>query len=559
MVKRGLALNLARFLVVGMLGGLVMLLPAVVVGFVANQVIPAGDAGLLYTVTAALAAFALIGALLQVLQGMALMRVEGRAASRIEAAFWDRLLRLPPSFLHRYPAGDLAMRGMTFQNLRDAVQGVVANAVLSIVFLSPAILLIFFYDATLGAAAAAFGLLSLFVTVVLGLRQMKPQARVIRAVQGLVGRLFQLLNGVSKLRVDGAEGSAFAVWARDYREQKRAESQLGALEEHLQAFGAALPVLAAALLFLVVTLSGGEAVSVGDFLVVYTLLLLFQSAVVRLGGSFSAIAAIIPAIKQIRPFLAEPPETSAEGEAVEHLGGEIIFDHVSFRYDPKGPLILDDVSIRARPGEFIAIAGESGAGKSTLFRLALGLDHPSSGAVYYDGRDLKHLNIKQLRRQIGAVPQEVRLHPEDVWDNIVGDYEEATSEDAWKAAEAAGVHREISAMPMGMMTCVGAGAGVLSGGESQRVMIAHALIRNPRVLLLDEATNWLDNESQSVIMRNLAQLTSTRIVIAHRLSTLRQADRVFVMQAGKVVQQGPFEELVAVEGVFQDLVRRQMA
>ena len=188
MVKRGLALNLARFLVVGMLGGLVMLLPAVVVGFVANQVIPAGDAGLLYTVTAALAAFALIGALLQVLQGMALMRVEGRAASRIEAAFWDRLLRLPPSFLHRYPAGDLAMRGMTFQNLRDAVQGVVANAVLSIVFLSPAILLIFFYDATLGAAAAAFGLLSLFVTVVLGLRQMKPQARVIGAVQGLVGR-----------------------------------------------------------------------------------------------------------------------------------------------------------------------------------------------------------------------------------------------------------------------------------------------------------------------------------------------------------------------------------
>ena len=181
------------------------------------------------------------------------------------------------------------------------------------------------------------------------------------------------------------------------------------------------------------------------------------------------------------------------------------------------------MSIRARPGEFIAIAGESGAGKSTLFRLALGLDHPSSGAVYYDGRDLKHLNIKQLRRQIGAVPQGVQLHPEDVWDNIVGDYGEATSEDAWKAAEAAGVDREISAMPMGMMTCVGAGAGVLSGGESQRVMIAHALIRNPRVLLLDEATNWLDNESQSVVMRNLAQLTSTRIVIAHRLSTLRQA------------------------------------
>ena len=559
MVRRGLAANLARFVAVGLLGGLVMLLPALVVGFVADQVIPLQETGMLYTATAALAAFALVGALLQVLQGMALMRVEGRAASRIEAAFWDRLLRLPPSFLRRYTAGDLAIRGMTFQKLRDAVQGVVANAVLSIVFLSPAILLIFFYDPILGAVASAFGLLSLVVTVVLGLRQMGPHARILRAVQSLVGRLFQLINGVSKLRVDGAEGSAFAVWARDYRRQKRAESQLGALEEHLQAFGAALPMLAAAVLFLAVTLSDSGAVSVGNFLVIYTLFILFQSAVVRVGGAFSAIAGIMPAIDQVRPFLAEPPETSAEGEAVDHLGGEIVFDQVSFRYDPEGPLILDDVSIRARPGEFIAIAGESGAGKSTLFRLALGLDHPSSGAVYYDGRDLRHLNIKQLRRQIGAVPQEVRLHPEDVWDNIVGDYDEATSKDAWRAAEAAAVHKEIAAMPMRMMTCVGAGTGVMSGGECQRIMIAHALIRNPRILLLDEATNWLDNESQSIVTRNLAQLTSTRMVIAHRLSTLRQADRVFVMQAGKVVQQGPFEDLMAVEGVFQDLVRRQLA
>ena len=559
LLKRGLAANLARFLGVGLLGGLVMLLPAVVVGLIADKVIPSGETSLLYSVTAALAAFALVGALLYVLQGMALMRLEGRAASRIEAAFWDRLLRLPPSFLHKYPSGDLAMRGMTFQKLRDAVQGVVANAVFSIVFLSPAVLLIFYYNAALGTVAVGFGLFSLVVTVAVGIRQMAPHARVIQSVQSLVGRLFQLINGVSKLRVDGAEGSAFAVWARDYREQKRAESQLGAIEEHLQALGAALPLLAAALLFVAVTFLGERSVSVGEFLVIYTLFLLFQGAVVRLGGSFGAIASIGPAISQVQPFLAEAPETSAEGEAVEYLGGEIVFDHVSFRYNPEGPLILEDVSIRTQPGEFVAIAGKSGAGKSTLFRLALGLDHPSSGAVYYDGRDLRHLNIKQLRRQIGAVPQEVRLHPEDIWDNIVGDYEEATSKDAWEAAEAAGVHREISAMPMGMMTCVGAGAGVLSGGESQRITIAQALLRNPRVLLLDEATNWLDNESQAVVMNNLAMLTSTRIVIAHRLSTLRQADRIFVMQAGKVAQQGSFEDLMAVEGVFQDLVRRQMA
>jgi len=284
----------------------------------------------------------------------------------------------------------------------------------------------------------------------------------------------------------------------------------------------------------------------------------FQAAVARLGASFGAVAAIMPAFNQVRPLLAEPPETSVDGEMVETLGGDIVFDHVSFRYEPDGPLILDDVSIRARAGEFVAIAGESGAGKSTLFRLALGLDAPSGGAVYYDGRDLRHLNVKQVRRRIGAVPQAVRLHPEDVWDNIVGDDEDATVKDAWQAARLAAVDKEIAAMPMGMMTCVGASAGVTSGGESQRIMIAHALLRNPRILLLDEATNWLDNESQARIMQNLGRLTSTRMVIAHRLSTLRQADRIYVMQAGRVVQEGSFTDLVESEGVFRNLVRRQM-
>ena len=233
------------------------------------------------------------------------------------------------------------------------------------------------------------------------------------------------------------------------------------------------------------------------------------------------------------------------------MSGEIRFDHVSFRYDPDGPLIVDDVSIEARPGELIAIAGESGAGKSTLFRLALGLAQPTTGAVYYDGRDLAHLNVNQVRRQIGAVPQQVQLHPQDLWDNIVGDHEGVSAQDAWQAARTAVIDTEIAAMPMSMMTPVGASASVIS--------IARALVRKPRILLLDEATNWLDNESQARIMHNLAALTSTRIVIAHRLSTLRQADRIYVMQAGRVVQTGAFDELARSDGVFRDLMRRQLA
>ncbi|MCY4489236.1 MAG: ATP-binding cassette domain-containing protein [Deltaproteobacteria bacterium] len=558
LASKGLAADLGRYVATGLLGGLIALLPGVVLGFIAAQVIPDGETGPLYSVTGILAAAALIGALLYVLRGMVLMRLEGRVASRIEAAFWDRLLRLPLSFLHRYPAGDLALRGMTFRNLRDAEQGMATDALMSIVFLLPAFLLIFFYNVTLGVVTAAFGLLSLAVTVVLGLLQISHHGRVIQIVQRLAGRLFQLIKGISKLRVDGAEGSAFAVWARDYREQKHAELELRAREAHLQALGAALPFLAGAVL-LAATLPDPETLAVGDFLVVYAVFMVFQTAVVRLGTSFSAVAGMTPALDQIRPFLAEPMDTEAGGESVGALGGEIVFDHVSFRYDPDGPSILDDVSIHARPGEFVAIAGESGGGKSTLFRLALGLEQPSAGAVYYDGRDLKHLNVKQVRRQIGVVPQEVRLHPEDLWDNIAGGHDETTAEDAWRAARLAAVDGEIAAMPMGMLTPVGASASVTSGGESQRITIAHALIRKPRILLLDEATNWLDNDSQARIVDNLAQLDSTRIVIAHRLSTLRQADRLYVLQSGRVVQEGTFEELAATEGVFRDLVRRQMA
>ena len=556
---RGSAADLARLVMAGLPGGLIKLLPALALGFVANHVATGGSAGALYAVAVTLAGFGLLGALLHLFQSSAMMRLEGRSASRLEAAFWDRLMRLPPGILHRHPAGDLAMSGMTFQNLRDGFQGIVADSLLSVLFLLPVFGVIFFYDATLGVIALVFSAASLLVTVTLGLRQIPPYGRMISAVRRVAGRLFQIVGGIAKLRVENAEGSAFAIWARDYREQKRAELELGALEGHSRALGAALPFLAGGVLLFAVATEGDRHAPVGDFLVVYTVFIAFQSAIARLGESFGAIAAMLPAFEQMRPLLVAVPESDVEGEPVERLDGDILFDRISFRYDPDGPLILDDVTIRARPGEFVAIAGESGAGKSTLFRLALGIDRPTAGAVYYDGRDLRHLNLKQVRRKIGAVPQSVRLHPQDLWDNIVAHHEGTATEEVWQAARAAGIESEIKAMPMGMMTMVGAIGGVLSGGESQRVTIARSLLGSPRIMLLDEATNWLDNESQAEVMQNLALLTSTRIVIAHRLSTLEQADRIYVLQAGKVVQSGSFEELMEVEGVFRELVRRQIA
>ena len=556
---RGSAADMGRMVIAGLPGALIKLLPALALGFVANHMVAGGSAGTLHAVAVTLAGFGLLGALLHLLQSTAMMRLEGRSVSRVEAAFWDRLMRLPPSVLHRQPAGDLATSGMTFQNLRDGLRGVVADSLLSIVFLLPVLGLIFYYDATLGVIGLAFSLASLLVTVALGLRRIPACGRMIRAARRVAGRLFQIVGGIAKLRVESAEGSAFAIWARDYREQKRAELELGALEGHSRALGAALPYLAGGVLLFTVAAADDRNLPVGDFLVVYMVFIALQSAIARLGQSFGAVAAMLPAFDQMRPLLAAVPETEVEGEPVEFLGGEILFDHVSVRYDPEGPLILDDVTIRAEPGEFVAIAGESGAGKSTLFRLALGIDRPSAGAVYYDGRDLRRLNLKQVRRKIGAVPQSVGLHPQDLWDNLVSHHQDVPSEDVWSAVRLAEIEKQIKAMPMGMMTMVGTSGAVLSGGESQRVTIARSVIGAPRIMLFDEATNWLDNESQAKVMQNLTALSSTRVVIAHRLSTLEQADRIYVLQAGKVVQSGSFKELMEVEGVFRELVKRQIA
>ena len=330
---RGSAADLARLVMAGFPGGLIKLLPALALGFVANHIVAGGSAGTLFAVAVTLAGFGLLGALLHLLQCTAMMRLEGRSASRLEAAFWDRLMRLPSSVLHRHPAGDLATSGMTFQKLRDGLQGVVADSLLSIIFLLPALGLIYVYDAALGVIAIVFSLASLLVTVALGLRQISPCARMISAARRIAGRLFQIIGGIAKLRVENAEGSAFAIWARDYREQKRAELELGALEEHSRAFSAALPFLAAGVLLFTVAASG-RTVPVGGFLVVYTVFAVFQSAIARLGESFGAVAAMLPAFDQMSPLLAAVPETEVEGEPLEYLGGEILFDHVSFRYDP---------------------------------------------------------------------------------------------------------------------------------------------------------------------------------------------------------------------------------
>ena len=268
-------------------------------------------------------------------------------------------------------------------------------------------------------------------------------------------------------------------------------------------------------------------------------------------------ANIKPILEMAEPFLKETPEAAENKEIVTKISGTIELCNVYFRYGENMPYIVKDMSLKIHAGEYIAIVGRTGCGKSTLMRLLLGFEKPERGAIYYDNKDMKRLDLCSLRRKIGAVTQNGGLFQGDLFSNIVISAPELTLKDAWEAAEIAGIAEDIRAMPMGMQTMVSEGQGGISGGQRQRVMIARAVAPKPRLLLFDEATSALDNKTQKQVSEALDKMGCTRIVIAHRLSTIRKCDRILFLENGKILEDGSYEELIARGGHFAELVERQ--
>ncbi|MCY3839522.1 MAG: ATP-binding cassette domain-containing protein [Gammaproteobacteria bacterium] len=549
-----------RYALSGLVAGLISFAPAAMVAIIVDWLVPARSDAFLWLAIATLTLLAVAGVLVQLLQSTTLLHVEGRGAARLTAAVWDRLLRLKRDDLRGFKAGEISQRAFAVQALRESLSGVVSGTASSILFLLPILGLLFLYDPTLATTSLALGVLGLIVVASFGFRQVTWQRRYQDAQQTLAGNMFQFVNGIEKLRATGAESSVFAFWVRGYLDKKQAEIKVERLNALATAVTGSLPMFAAACLFAVVLLRSGRPIEVGAFLAVFAASMTFFSAITRLGGSVGVVASLVPAYQQLKP-LFDPSiktRTSANVAPIRRIQGEVRLDHVTFSYEEDGPPVLRDVSLHVRSGEFVAIVGESGSGKSSLLRLILGLEKPSTGAVYFDERNLLYLDDQALRRQIGVVMQNGSLQPGTILQNIVGINSEASVEDAWSAARKASLAEDIEAMEMGIYTPVGEHSGMFSGGQVQRILIAAALVRNPSVILLDEATNWLDNKSQAEVMRSIAEIAATRIVVAHRLSTIRNADRIYVLSRGQVVQTGTFEELAAAPGMFHDLIARQV-
>lgn len=525
-----------------------------------DSAIPDANRSLLMQIALGLLATAFGSTLFQLTQGFALIRLDTFANASIQAAVWDRLLNLKVSFFRQYAIGDLNARVSAISQIHEKLSNTVLKSTFSSLFSLLNLGLLFFYSWQLALIAVVVALINIVVTIVSGILTLR-QVRPLLERQGkLSGVVIQLINGVTKLRVAGAESRAFAYWGKEYRQQLSLILRTQGIEDNMAVINKILPAITTAALFWsAITLlkqsqSGG--LSTGTFLAFNAAFGTFIGGVTSLSTTVIDVLQVLPLWKRAEPILSAIPEVDANKTDPGRLVGKLTVDHVIFRYRDDGALTLDDVSIQADPGQFIALVGPSGSGKSTLFRLLLGFDTPESGSIYYDGQDLNGLNLRAVRRQLGVVLQNSRLMSAPLFENIASGAL-ITIEEAWEAARMAGFAADIEAMPMGMHTIVSEGGTNLSGGQRQRLLIARSLVLKPKILLFDEATSALDNRTQAIVSQSLEQLKVTRIVIAHRLSTIRNADRIYVLDAGRIVQQGTFAQLAEQEGLFAQLIARQ--
>lgn len=556
--EAGMVLSMAMLL--GILGTLAPL----AMGYLFDHVIPEANRSQLMQMVMALLGAALAALLFSLFRSEVLLRLETSTESALQAAIWDRVLKLPVRFFRNYSAGDLEQRINAVNLIYQHLSGTTISGLLGGLFSFLNLALLFYLSPMLALAALGLVVIAIAGNGILAFLILRKERQNV-ALQGkLSSRVLDYLNGIVKLRIAAAEGRAFARWAETYAQEKSLHIDAQILRNGADVFVSTFSVIASAVIFYLVAqpLAGGNSainlLSTGTFVAFTGTFANFFLQFIGFSNTLLSLLHLLPQLERAKPILEAQPEADPVRTRVHVLRGNISASNLVFRYRQDGPPILDGVSFSAREGEFLAVVGPSGSGKSTLMRLLLGFEHAESGSIYFDGKDVEDLDLQSLRKHMGVVLQSGQLMPGDIYTNIVGALN-LTVDDAWEAARLCGLDADIEAMPMGMHTMLSEGASTFSGGQKQRIMIARAIVRRPRVLLFDEATSALDNRTQALVSHSVERLKATRIVIAHRLSTIINADRILVMDRGRIVQSGTYSELMEQPGLFHELAERQLA
>ena len=486
------------------------------------------------------------------IKSLAIVRISNKLA--IDAAAMMRVLSLPANFFRNYSAGEMSTRVAYVNSLAEQLVNMVFSMGLTSLFSLAYITQIYVYAPALVVPALMITLLNVIVMIVTVLVQIRISKQQMELSAKNDGLCHGLITGIQKIRLSGAEHRAFARWGKLYAQSAQLLYNPPMMIKISGVINTAISLIGTMVLYFAAVESG---VSIAEYYAFNTAYGVVSGAFMALAGIATSMASIKPTLEMVKPILETVPEIDETKKMVTQLSGGIELNNVSFRYQEDMPLILDNLSLKIRPGQYVAIVGKTGCGKSTLMRILLGFEQPQKGAVYYDGHDLKSLDPKSLRRRIGTVIQDGKLFTGDIYSNIVITAPWLTMDDAWEAAETAGIAEDIRRMPMGMHTLVTEGQGGISGGQRQRLMIARAIAPKPKILMFDEATSALDNLTQKQVSDALDQMKCTRIVIAHRLSTIRQCDRIIVLDGGHIIEDGTYEELIEKNGFFAELVARQ--
>lgn len=553
-------------LLASLIAGLVPILTPVITETIFADIIPIMDRKGLATVTQVAMVTSFTLAATSVVRQVAVLRITTHLDMAVEAALWGRLLSLPTKFFRRFQTGELVSRMQGIEAVKSVVNGEFVTIVFNALFSFWSLFLMCYYSLRLTAVAMVLWLVFLGTMAFIYRRVVSFQRELIAAQNKTAGIVQQIFAGLAKFRIQGAEEQAYWLWSKPFGEAWKWNLALRWQNNYNSILTNAQPFLLTLLLYCFVfyvindpaSVAGGQGIGYAQFLAFSAAYSGFNGTLAGLMPLMGRLFSIQPHIENLRPLLEELPEEVEDKAESEALSGVIEASHLTFSYREDGPDVLRDVNFRIAAGEYVAIVGSSGCGKSTLIRLLLGFEQPRLGAVYYDGQDLSELSLPSVRSQLGVVLQNGQLMAGDILSNIVGTAA-LTAQDAWDAAEAAGVADDIRAMPMEMNTVISEGSGNISGGQRQRILIARALAMKPAVIIFDEATSALDNRTQAIVTESLKRLDATRIVVAHRLSTIQDCDRILVMDQGRIAENGTFDDLLAKGGLFAQLVKRQVA
>ena len=564
MLRRSWHVDYRLVLTASFVAGLIPLITPIITESIFADIIPILDRRGLVIVTQVSIVTAFTMAAISIVRSIAVLRITSHIDMQTEAALWGRILSLPAKFFRRFQSGELAQRILGIEVIKQVINGEMISAIFNVLFSFWSLLLMCWYSFQLTAAAVFIWLLYFGITVFIYRKVGLFQGKMVAAKNLTSGLVQQIFAGLPKFRISGAEEQAYFLWSKVFGEEWQWNLKLRLQNNYNTVLSAIQPLTLTLLMyyvtFYVLSEVRGELFIPG---IDYAKFIAFQAAFTSFNMTLNTMTGLVgqfffiqPQIENLRPILEETPEIAEDKPDADVLSGAIEISHLSFSYTDDSPNVVDDMSFRIAAGENVAFVGKSGCGKSTLLRLMLGFEKPKSGAIYYDGQDLSELNVTSVRSQMGVVLQNGQLMSGDIFTNIVG-ATALTQDDAWEAAKAAGLDEDIKKMPMGMQTVISEGSTNISGGQRQRILIARALAAKPAILIFDEATSALDNRTQAIVTESLNKRKVTRIVVAHRLSTIEDCDRIIVLDKGKIVESGTFAELVALNGMFAELVKRQ--